>query len=53
MGAIINIIIGIGLIIAGLSGTLALRGTGSGELLALVGAAILAFGLYQMWRANR
>ena len=53
MGAIINIVIGLGLIIAGLSGNLVLKGTNSGPLLALLGAAILAFGLFQVWRSNR
>ncbi len=53
MGAIINIVIGLGLIVAGLSGNLVLKGTNSGPLLALLGAAILAFGLFQIWRANR
>lgn len=53
MGAIINIVIGLGLIVAGLSGNLVLKGTNSGPLLALVGAAVLAFGVFQIWRANR
>jgi hypothetical protein len=51
MGAIINIVIGIGLIIAGFSG-LVLRGTNSGPLLSLLGVAILAFGVFQLWRRS-
>ncbi len=53
MGAIINIIIGAGLVIAGLSGGLVLKGTNSGPLLALLGAAVAAWGIYQLVRANR
>lgn len=53
MGGIISIVIGLGLVYAGLSGLLVLKGTNSGPLLALVGAAIAAFGLFQLWRANR
>jgi hypothetical protein len=50
MGAIINIVIGVGLVIAGLSGGLVLRGTNSGPLLALLGAAIAAWGIFQLAR---
>jgi hypothetical protein len=53
VGAILNILIGGGLVIAGLSGNLVLKGTNSGPLLALVGAALGAFGIYQLVRASR
>jgi hypothetical protein len=52
MGPILNILIGIGLAVAGLSGNLVLRGTDSGPLLALVGAALAAYGVYQLVRAR-
>jgi hypothetical protein len=52
MGPIINILIGAGLAIAGLTGNLVLRGTDSGPLLALVGAALAAYGVYQLVRTR-
>ena len=45
-----NIIIGILLIAAGLSGRFALIGTGSSKALAAVGAAILVWGIVQVAR---
>ncbi len=45
-----NIIIGILLIVAGLSGRFALIGTGSSKALAAVGAAILIWGIVQVAR---
>ena len=45
-----NVIIGILLIIAGLSGRFALIGTSSGKALAAVGAAILVWGVVQVVR---
>ena len=53
IGGLINIGIGLVFIIGGLSGGLALRGTGSGQLLALLGAALGAYGIYQLIRASR
>jgi hypothetical protein len=52
MGPILNILIGAGLAVAGLSGQLVLRGTDSGPMLALVGAALAAYGVYQLVRAR-
>ncbi|MCB1229213.1 MAG: hypothetical protein KDN19_03040 [Verrucomicrobiae bacterium] len=48
-----NIIFGIVFIIGGLSGKLALLGTNSGNLLALVGAGLLVWGIVQVIRARR
>jgi uncharacterized membrane protein HdeD (DUF308 family) len=45
-----NIIIGILLIIAGLSGRFALIGTGSSSALAAIGAVILVWGIVQVVR---
>jgi len=45
-----NIIIGILLIVAGLSGRFSLIGTGSSKALAAVGAAILIWGIVQVAR---
>jgi hypothetical protein len=53
MGPILNILIGAGLAVAGLTGNLVLRGTDSGPLLAIVGAALAAYGVYQLVRARR
>lgn len=53
MRAIANILIGGGLVYGGLSGELVLRGTDSGPLLALVGAALAAYGLYQLVQVMR
>jgi hypothetical protein len=53
MGAVFNIIIGVVLVGAGLSGQFVLRGTESGPLLALLGAALALFGIYQLTRARR
>ena len=52
MGGLINIVIGIVFVIGGLSGGLALRGTGSGPLLALVGAGLLVWGVIRLMRAD-
>ena len=45
-----NIVIGILMIVAGLSGRFALIGTNSGPALAAVGAAILIWGIVQVAR---
>jgi uncharacterized membrane protein (UPF0136 family) len=52
MGPILNILIGVGLAVAGLTGNLVLRGTDSGPLLALVGAALAVYGVYRLVRAR-
>jgi len=48
----INIIIGIIFIVGGLSGKIALRGTGSGIALAVIGAGLVVWGIVQMARAR-
>ena len=53
MGGVINILIGLVLVGGGLSGNLVLRGTDSGPLLALLGAGLVVYGGYQLWRARR
>jgi hypothetical protein len=53
MGAVLNIVIGAVLVVAGLSGELVLRGTDSGPLLALLGGAVALFGVYQLARARK
>ena len=45
-----NIIIGIIFIIGGLTGNLSLRGTHSGPALAVVGGALVLFGVIRMAR---
>ena len=51
MRGIINIIIGLVMIIGGLSGNLVLKGTQSGGALAGVGVAILLLGVYRLTRS--
>jgi len=53
MGAILNVLIGLVLVVGGLSGHLVFRGTDNGPLLAVVGAALVAYGGYQFWRTRR
>ena len=48
MRGIGNIIVGIVFIIGGLSGQLVLIGTNSGELLAVVGGALIVLGIFRM-----
>lgn len=48
MGGIFNIVIGIIMIVGGLSGRLALLGTNSPKILAAVGVVVLALGIYQV-----
>ncbi len=50
--SVINIILGIIFIIGGLSGSLALRGTGSGGALAVVGGLMVAWGVFKMMRTQ-
>lgn len=48
-----NIVIGIIFVIGGLSGKMALIGTNSGGLLALLGAGLIAWGIVQKVRTPR
>jgi hypothetical protein len=48
-----NIVIGILMIIAGLSGKFALIGTGSSNALAAAGVAVLVWGIFQLARARK
>lgn len=48
----INIIIGIVMIVGGLSGRLALIGTNSGGALAALGAVLVVWGIVQMVRSR-
>ncbi|HEY2761641.1 MAG TPA: hypothetical protein VGI75_12885 [Pirellulales bacterium] len=50
MRGIINIVIGIGFIIGGLSGKLVMRGTSSGEALAVIGGLLILFGIFRIWQ---
>lgn len=52
MRGIINIVIGIAFIIGGLSGKLVMRGTSSGEALAVVGGFFILLGLYRIVRSS-
>ena len=52
MRGLFNIVIGIAVIIGGLSGKFALLGTNSGKALAAVGLIPLGMGLYQMYKAK-
>ena len=47
MGGIFNIVIGLAMLAAGLSGKFALLGTNSSGALAVIGAAVAAFGIYR------
>jgi len=48
-----NIIIGLVFLIGGLSGKLALRGTGSGIALAAIGGALMIWGIFQIFRSKK
>jgi hypothetical protein len=50
MRGVINIIVGLVLIIGGLSGGLVMRGTQSGVLIAIVGFVILGIGVFRLAR---
>jgi hypothetical protein len=50
---ILNIALGIGMVAGGVSGKLALFGTGSSTALIVVGAICTGLGLYQLIRAMR
>ena len=49
MRGLFNIAIGIFMIVGGLSGHLVLKGTNSGEALAVVGLVVLGIGFYRMF----
>jgi hypothetical protein len=53
MGGILNIIIGIALIVGGLSGHRALIGTNSGGALAVIGACLIGLGIFRIARSRR
>ena len=53
MGGIISIILGIVMIVGGLTGKMTLRGTGSGTALAAVGAVVLLIGIARFANRNR
>jgi hypothetical protein len=48
MRGIINIVIGVVMVIGGLSGQLVMRGTDSGTALAVIGGALIIFGLFRL-----
>jgi hypothetical protein len=48
MRGILNIIIGAVMIIGGLSGSLVMRGTGSGVALAVLGGVFVVLGLFRL-----
>lgn len=50
---VINIVIGAAFVVGGLTGRLALIGTGSGGLLALLGGALLVLGTWRIVAARR
>lgn len=53
MRGIANILFGLVFVVGGLSGKLALRGTGSGIALAVVGLLLLGFGAFQAMSGSR
>jgi hypothetical protein len=50
---ILNIALGIGMVLGGVSGKLALIGTGSATALIVAGAVVAALGVWQLVRAMR
>jgi hypothetical protein len=50
---IISIVLGLGMIIGGLTGKLVLRGTGSGVAIAVVGGVVAGIGVFRILRAAR
>ena len=48
-----NIVIGVLFVIGGLSGQFALRGTESSGALAVIGAGLIGWGVFQVFRARR
>jgi hypothetical protein len=53
MRGVIDIVIGLVLIVGGLSGRMALIGTHSGGALALLGAVVLTIGLVRILKSKR
>ena len=52
MGGIINIIVGLLMIVAGLSGKFVLIGTHSGTLLVVIGAIVAGLGCYRLLKGR-
>jgi len=52
MRGIINIVIGLVMIIGGLSGNLVLKGTESGGALAAIGVLLILIGLFRLTRTE-
>jgi hypothetical protein len=52
MRGVLNIIIGLVMVIGGLSGNLVLKGTQSGGALAAIGAFVILLGLYRLTRTE-
>jgi hypothetical protein len=52
MRGVINIVIGLVMVVGGLSGKLVVRGTQSGIALAVVGAILIGLGVYRMAKKN-
>ncbi len=48
--AIFNILLGLGCIVGGASGRIALFGTNSGTALMVAGMVAVGLGIYQVWR---
>jgi hypothetical protein len=53
VAAIVNLLLGTGLLVGGLTGRLALFGTSSTTAAVIAGALVAAFGLYQLIAALR
>jgi hypothetical protein len=52
MRGIIDIIIGLVMVVGGLSGNLVFRGTDSGGLLAVVGVVLIGFGVFRLIKSS-
>jgi hypothetical protein len=48
-----SIVLGVGMVIGGLSGKLVMRGTESGGALAVVGFVVLGIGVFRIIQANK
>jgi len=53
MGGILNVVIGLVCIVGGLTGHLRLVGTDSGPLLAGIGAVLVLWGGYRIYRSRK
>ena len=49
---IFNILVGLACIVGGVTGKLALFGTGSGMALAVAGSVGMGIGIFQLWRRS-